>query len=356
NMKKNIIALAIASAIAAPVAMADAPTVYGQINVAIDSLNDHGMLTSDRDSRVGVKGSEDLGNGLKAVYKMEFGVKVGDAFDGNSDATKDGFSGRNAYVGLAGGFGTVLLGRHDTPFKMSQAKDLFGDSTYGDIGKKTVAGGLGMSGKAGEVRADNVVAYVSPEFAGIKLVAAGVSTEANTQDGDGVVATKDASKSSLANVYSIAAMYGSTKEGLFLSGAYNVWGKGATDGKDYTEMRLSAQYATGGLVASAMYQDFDMAGTNKATAGATEGTNIQAQVGYKMGAFMPKAKYSTVDYDLSGQKSAAAYGLGLDYSFGKKTTGYVEYVSADKYMIGAAGQATPAQSTSAVSVGMVHKF
>ncbi|WP_373019527.1 porin [Thiomicrorhabdus sp.] len=343
-MKKNVIALAIASAIAAPVAMADAPTVYGQVNVAIDSVNDNGMFTKDRDSRIGVKGSEDLGNGLKAVYKMEFGVKVGDAMSS--------LSGRNAYVGLAGGFGTVLLGRHDTPFKMSQAKDLFGDSSYGDIGKKTVAGGLGMGGKAGEVRADNVVAYVSPEFAGIKIVAAGVSTEGASLDGTGTD-TVDASKSSLANVYSVAAMYGSTKKGLYLSAAYNSWGEAATDGKDYSETRVSAQYATGGLIASAMFQTFDD-GAN--TDSSTEGDNIQAQVGYKMGNIMPKAKYSTVDYK-DARKTASAFGLGLDYSFGKKTTGYVEYITADKYMTGAAGNdSTDPQATTAISVGMVHKF
>ncbi|MDX1353157.1 MAG: porin, partial [Thiomicrorhabdus sp.] len=120
-MKKNIIALAVASAIAAPVAMADAPVVYGQINVAIDSVKDEGMRTTDRDSRLGVKGSEDLGNGLKAIYKMEFGVSIDD------DANKGTLTNRNQYVGLSGGFGTILMGRHDTPTKMIQAKDLFND-------------------------------------------------------------------------------------------------------------------------------------------------------------------------------------------------------------------------------------
>jgi predicted porin len=357
-MKKNIIALAIASAIAAPVAMADAPTVYGQINVAMDSVTDKGMFTTDRDSRLGVKGSEDLGNGLKAVYQMEFGVKVGDAMDTTSDGSKQSLTGRNAYVGLAGGFGTVLLGRHDTPMKMSQAKDLFGDSTYGDIAKKYVAGGLGADNNAGETRADNVVAYVSPEFAGVKLVAAGISGEKF----DSSASANFDKKSSLANAYSIAAMYGSTKEGLFLSAAYNSYDGYMTGheettsakGKAFTETRVSAQYAVGGLIASAMYQTFD---DGQSTDANNEGTNVMAQVGYKMGAFMPKAKYSTVDYKVDGQKSSDAYGLGLDYAFGKKTTGYIEYINSDKNMqTKGTDDTVNGKAISAVSVGMVHKF
>ncbi|WP_178863582.1 porin [Thiomicrorhabdus cannonii] len=330
-MKKNIIALAIASAIAAPVAMADAPTVYGQINVSMDSAKDMGQFTSDRDSRVGVKGSEDLGNGLKAVYQMEFGVSVGNAY---------AMSGRNAVVGLGGSFGTVLLGRHDSPLKMSQAKDLFGDATYADMGKKQLMGQLGYGKKNGEIRFDNVVAYVSPEFAGIKIVAAGVGAENGTND------------ASLTNAYSIAAMYGSTKEGLYLAAAMDHADEqiaGATD-EEWNHLRLSAQYATGGLVANVTYQDFKDGSSVKSS---DEGTNIQVNVGYKMGAFMPKAKYSMTDSAVKANKDGSAYALGLDYSFGKKTTGYVEYMAADKKMGVLSGVN---DDFNVVSVGMVHKF
>lgn len=328
-MKKNIIALAIASAIAAPVAMADAPTVYGQINISMDSAKDMGQFTSDRDSRVGVKGSEDLGNGLKAVYQMEFGVNVGNKLSS--------LSGRNAVVGLGGSFGTVLLGRHDSPLKMSQAKDLFGDATYADMGKKELMGKLGYDGKNGEIRFDNVVAYVSPEFAGIKIVAAGVGAENGTED------------ASLSNAYSIAAMYGSTKKGLYLAAAMD-HADDQVAAQEWDHVRLSAQYATGGLVANVTYQDFKDGLSAK---NADEGTNIQAQVGYKMGAFMPKAKYSMTDSAVKANKDGSAYAVGLDYAFGKKTTGYVEYMAADKKMGVLSGVN---DDFNVVSVGMVHKF
>ncbi|HHT00545.1 MAG TPA: porin, partial [Thiomicrospira sp.] len=75
-MKKNIIALAVAAAFAAPVAMADAPTVYGKLNLNVSSITDKGNGVNDVASRVGIKGSEDLGDGLKAIYKMEFELDV----------------------------------------------------------------------------------------------------------------------------------------------------------------------------------------------------------------------------------------------------------------------------------------
>jgi predicted porin len=340
-MKKNIIALAIASAIAAPVAFADAPTVYGQGYLSIDNLTDKGTSLNSHSSRIGIKGSEDLGNGLKAVYKMEFGV--------NMTETDSGLSGRNAYVGLAGGFGTVLMGRHDTPFKMIQGKDLFNDATkkgYGD--NKPMAGGLGIGG--GEVRAEKVVAYVSPSFGGVKIIAAGVSGNNNSNanastsaaDGYGV----DANDAALTNAYSVAATYGSKKKGLYLAGAYNNWDSkmNVTNGvDDVKETRLVAQYATSGLLANVMFQDFDTSDV------ATEGTNLQANIGYKMGKIMPKLKYSMVDYKDSAMNDGNAFAVGIDYSLGKKTTAKLDFVNYDKDLTGG-------KASNLVSVGLLHKF
>lgn len=324
-MKKNILALAVASAMVAPVAMAEegkkGPDVYGQINAAISSVTDQGMKTYDRDSRLGVKGSHDLGNGLKGVYKIEMGVKVADDFS---------WSGRNAYVGLAGGFGTVLIGRHDTPFKMSQPKDLFGDATNGDMGKKPVAGTLGI--KAGEVRADNVVAYISPEFSGVKLMIAGASAEAVEEEDQSVT-----------NAVSAAVTYGSTKKGLYLAGAMNSWSADSQEsGEAYTEVRLSAQYAANGLIGTAVYQTFDDGVDGDGT---SEGSNIQLGVGYKMGNLMPKAKYSMVEY-ADDRDSGTAVMVGLDYKLAKATTAYVEYVNSSEEL----------SDLTDVSVGVKHKF
>jgi predicted porin len=106
-MNKKLIAIAVAGTFVAPtVAMAEA-TWYGRINTAVSYLNqdnaDNSTDVKNISSRFGVKGSEDLGNGLSAVYRYEFGVAsdVADVQDNN----------RLSYVGLSGNFGTVTLGR-----------------------------------------------------------------------------------------------------------------------------------------------------------------------------------------------------------------------------------------------------
>ncbi|BBP42815.1 porin [Thiosulfativibrio zosterae] len=331
-MKKNIIALAIASAIAAPVVMADAPTVYGQINMSIDAVTDAGMTVGSNASRFGIKGSEDLGNGLKAVYKIEWEADIagGTGATTGASALKD----RNAYAGLAGSFGTVLMGRHDTPMKMAQPTDTFNDG-FGD--NKPMGGKLGMAGAAGEVRAANVLAYVSPSFGGVTIAAAGVSPD---------VVGKD---TALTNAYSIAAMYGSTKSGLFLSGAYNAFDAKLTGTKTYTEMRLAAQYAVAGLMGNVTYFSADDGISGDA---ASEGSTIQMNLSYEMGDITPKIKYSMVDYKAAGS-DGSSLGLGLDYAMGKKTTAYVEYVAMDKNM---ATTFSAGKDSSAVSVGLLHKF
>ncbi|MDG4811699.1 porin [Hydrogenovibrio sp. 3SP14C1] len=342
-MKKNIIALAVASAIAAPVAMADAPTVYGKLNQALESVSENGIQVNSRASRLGVKGSSDLGNGLKAVYKVEFSVGMADG---------SAIGNRNQYAGLAGGFGTVLMGRHDTPMKMIQSKDLFNDSHYGD--DRRFNGGIGYLNRSGEVRANNVLAYVSPSFGGVKLIAAGV-TEAQ----DNATAGTTNKDSSLTNVMSFAAAYGSKKKGLYLAAAYNTFDK--KTGVDGSETRVTAQYVVAGLLANVSYNNADLKRTPGSSVAFTKASTISANIGYKMGNLMPKVKFATIDYDKTVQsKDSTSMAVGVDYKLGKKTTTYAEYLTVDKYnRQGANFNSTTianGKSTDVISVGLIHKF
>jgi len=305
-MKKNIIALAIASAFIAPAAMAEAPTVYGSLNLNINATDDKDASVNSTVSRIGVKGSEDLGDGLKAVYKVEW--EMTDVADNDG---KTPFSARNQYLGLAGGFGMVMMGRHDTPFKMSQPSDLFNDGAA-DLGK--FAGDVAVKG--GEVRSGDVLAYASPSFSGVKIVAAQVmgADEADTDDAT-----------------SIAVMYGSTKKGLYAAAAYNFGGMY----DDQEEMRISAQYKADGLTANIMHQT-DANGTGDTL------SNTQINLGYKMGKMMPKLKYSTAD--VNGDQESG-FAVGLNYSLGKKTTAYIYTVAAEDLGV-----------TDATIIGMNHKF
>ncbi|PIE03523.1 MAG: hypothetical protein CSA81_01605 [Acidobacteria bacterium] len=150
------------------------PKVYGRINLSygMEDINDaDAWKLKSHSSRFGIKGSYDLTDTLKAVYKMEWGVDVADV----SKASQDHIKSRNQFVGLAGNFGTIMAGRHDTPTKMAQGKmDLFNDAET-DI--KTLT--------AGEIRANNVLAYASPKLGGSFSFVAAVIPGEGSDLGDG---------------------------------------------------------------------------------------------------------------------------------------------------------------------------
>jgi predicted porin len=365
-MKKNIIALAVASAIAAPVAMADAPVVYGKFNVNINSVTEKGNGVNDTASRLGIKGSEDLGNGLKAIYKYEMSVDL----EGSG-----GIGNRNQYLGLAGGFGTVLIGQHDSPMKMAQPTDTFNDGAA-DNSKL----GMGEGGKTGEIRATEVLAYVSPSFGGVKLILAGTSpsvsktkeeaiyvssdgTVTNTKPTSGNYATinyevtnnNDSNDRSIFGGTHAAVTYGSTKKGLFLSAAMDSFGKksyGMT--KDYNQTSFSAQYKTGGLTVNGTVRTFDDG--KSGVDGSDEGTANIINAAYKMGKFTVKGKIMQADYAESGLDTGTQTAIGVAYALGKKTTAYVYTTTQDKDLVNKGDNAGTKKAVTSSFVGMVHKF
>ncbi|MBK1643473.1 porin [Thiocapsa imhoffii] len=252
-MNKKLLSLAIAGAMVAPsVAMAEA-VLYGRLNVSLDyaevknvilptygfARNDQGEVILDdngnptlvqltngvdfdgwgmssngyipgvnRSNRIGVKGSEDLGNGLKAIYQVELGINLDDT-NNNVLNNNDTISYRNTFVGLAGEWGTFLVGRHDTPLKISTGRlDLFSD-TMADYN-----GTVGFR----DLRADNVLAYISPSLAGFQFSGAIVPAGGATGGGQGL----NLNENSLAGAYSLAGIYSNGP--FYASAAYESLG------------------------------------------------------------------------------------------------------------------------------------
>jgi predicted porin len=243
---KKVLTLAIAAALVAPVAAMADSTIYGKAHMIVQSVDDGTDSVWSTDSvasRVGVKGSEDLGNGLSAVYQFEFGV--------NPDASST-LSNRNQFVGLAGGFGTFLAGRHDTPMKMSQGSfDEFGDLPYGDIEDVF----------PGEDRLSNVLAYVSPAMSGLTFVGAVVAGE----EGDAVTITDGATPPTtlvsttpelqgVADHISVTGMYSNGP--IFASLAYNSYDLGALDASPAL-LRGTFVWNGGVWQAGAMFNNWD---------------------------------------------------------------------------------------------------
>ena len=184
-MNKKLIALAVAGACVAPAAMAQTAnpvTLYGRVYATFESVEASGGTVadvvrrnrvSDQSSLLGVRGTEDLGGGLKAFFQLETAFKP--------DQNDTTFAARNSGVGLQGAWGSVLMGRWDTPYKVTTiAVDPFGDLTLGGIT-------AGMSGSgARNVQAEfdrrdqNVVQYWSPTWAGVAVRLSYSANEART--------------------------------------------------------------------------------------------------------------------------------------------------------------------------------
>jgi predicted porin len=125
----------------------------------------------DQVSLLGVRGTEDLGGGLKAFFQLETQWKV--------DQNDTAFAARNSGVGLQGGWGSVLLGRWDTPWKVTTtAIDPFGDVTIGNTNGVASGGAFNNTAPANAFnrRDQNVLQYWSPDLFGF---AARVSYSAN---------------------------------------------------------------------------------------------------------------------------------------------------------------------------------
>ncbi len=135
-MKKSILTLAVAAALAAPLAAQADTILYGSARVSVD-YNDDDTLSNlfkgdaswdvaNNFSRLGVLGEEDLGGGLSAVYQYEFSVDVteGTNFLGRP---------RPKFVGLKGGFGQLTVGTQYTPYyEVLGVNDIFNSGmTFG---------------------------------------------------------------------------------------------------------------------------------------------------------------------------------------------------------------------------------
>ena len=193
-MKKTLIALAALGAMAGVAHAQSSVTLYGiadawlgqtssktttagvEVKQPSQTKIDSGGLNG---SRWGLRGSEDLGGGLKAVFQLESG------FDISTGANTQGvLFGRQAFVGLSGGFGTVSLGRQYTAYDVLRgATNNVYDSAFAATGGAWANGVADYSN-----RVNNSISYTSPSFAGFSgQIVASVGEDKTT----GLSATKN---------------------------------------------------------------------------------------------------------------------------------------------------------------------
>ena len=179
-MNKKLIALAVTSVFAAPAfAQTSNVTLYGRANLGLDNYSATGATAGaaadfkgrnrvfDTGSRLGVRGVEDLGGGLRAIFQIESGVNMdtgSNQSQGNQVNASSGFLGsRPSWVGVEGGFGRLTFGRQDV---------WWGNGTISQTGANYVNTDIPfLTGSAGRVNAgiarqSNVMQYTTPTFGG----------------------------------------------------------------------------------------------------------------------------------------------------------------------------------------------
>ncbi len=385
-MKKVLIA-ALATAFAAPAASYAATSnvdIYGRIAATYNVLNtDTSVAGQDKtlyqvssdNSYIGFKGAEDLGGGLAAVYQLEVGF---DAEGGNNNLSKSGalsggtsFVYRNTFVGLkSNDFGTVLLGKHGTPYKMATGRlDVFSNEP---ADYRNIMGNIdGVSVFA--QRPGNVIAYVTPNFSGFSAIAAYV---AGNETGNGTASNADA--------WSVAGMYSNGP--IYATLAYEKHNK-------VTGYTLGTLVASGNPLDNNAWKggvgyDFGPGKVGLIYERATV-DNTASGISYTRSAYMLDGAYNVTGnivlkaaWSHAGSLSntsntgANSYAVGADYVFSKRTKLIAQYqkVSNDSsasYGVGfgtnayyapgtgyGTGTTTGAagDSPSIISVGMVHTF
>lgn len=277
---------------------------YGQVAKGASSLSrvQSGGLSG---SRIGFKGSEDLGGGLRAFFTLESGINLDDGTNGQG-----AFWGRQAFVGVNTPYGQVSLGRqYGSVYTLSGD---FSEFTNGPTGPSTgVIGGFGgyepvrgsanaATGNGGPARVNNSVKYETPVFSGFK---------AGTVIGLGEVAGST-TKSRTADIY---ARYTAGPLDAMVS---LVDDRVASTGLKVSTISAAAAYnfgdyrVTGGVISV----------NDKSTANA-DGEGYWIGGDYRVGLNLFKAQY-LVNKVKNGNGKTQAIGAGYQYDLSKRTNLY----------------------------------
>lgn len=348
-MKKSLLALAVLGAFASAASAQSSVTVYGKIDVGgvwdsgtVPGTNPAGAKSArissgvSGGSRLGFRGVEDLGGGLKATFVAETGFCA----DSNAGAPNfctggNNFMGRQAFVGLSGGFGSVTLGRQYTPaFIVLTTVDPFGTGLAGQTTNLFDA-----TNGPGNPRMNNSVIYSTPSMGGFtaSVGAAAGETLGNWEQGRLLTASA---------VYSAGPLY--------VGGAYqrNETGNANPDKKLWN---LGATYDFGVAKAHLMYQ----AVKNGAAPLYTNENDIMGGVSARFGASTVMASYIRHNDKSVGNRDANQIGVGYMYSLSKRTSLYGAFarISNKNGAPFTVGNATEAGTGSrAVNLGVVHNF
>ena len=295
-MKKSLIALATLGAFAGAASAQSSVTLFGIVDANLryvkNGSNDMKKMGNSglAASRIGFRGEEDLGGGLKAGFWLEGSV-------GNDDGTSGLFS-RRSTLSLMGGFGEIRLGRDLVPTWTGYGDfDVFGTNGLGGADRlHQVTGGWRDAGTGADiVRSSNMISYFLPNMGGIYgqvSVAAGEGVDPNKYIGA-----------------RLGYKAGPLDVSFALGQNYNVVGN-----DDLRIYALGAAYDFGGFKLSGAISQ------NEVTGGGDKERHITIGGSVPVGAGLVRASYTNVNGD--GKADANQIALGYVHNLSKRTALY----------------------------------
>ena len=338
-MKKSLIALAVLGAAAGAAQAQSAVTLYGIADLWVgrasttDFAGDKTSATLMESggvsgSRWGLTGSEDLGGGLKAVFRLENG------FSADTGTAKNASFGRQAYLGLAGGFGTVTFGNTWTAMD-----DILGASNSGFDSALSASQTVLAVPVAYASNPGNTIKYVSPSFGGIS---AGFSHSLKEASGNGNITDFSVSYAAgpvAANFAyqvqnNVADFGGEDVKLTALNGSYDLgvakllasYGQGKVDALKITDFQVGADVPLSSAmtlsVGYAQSKDNDALSGGKRTGFSVVGAYSLSKRTTVYGGFRTsKAKDGTVlatldsEGNLTGDTKQRVFAVGLKHTF-----------------------------------------
>ena len=361
-MKKTLVAAALLGAFAGVAQAQTAVQIYGNLDVGLNKTSDQTLAIGKRAANtLGFKGTEDLGNGLKALFQIEMRYEPDTGTTENNGRPL--FQGQSR-VGLQGDFGMVRLGRGLTPFQeiVGSFEPWHGLPTnagfYTDI---SVAGfnsaplDTNAGGAANTNRISNAVFYNSPVVNGFQVNASWATKEANGKvlTGVGAGASYPTGTPS-ANPFSIAGTYNNGPAAAMLAYERNaveskVWSVAGSFSLT-PELKLMGTYSR---------QNQEHTNTFRPTVkGAELGATYAVGPGKMLVGFGLKKQEETFRlHDLITRQ----YSLGYEYSLSKRTYLYVDAsrkTNVFSFSTAAAtfGQVSNQATRNTYDVGLNHSF
>jgi predicted porin len=324
---------AVALALAAPAFAQSSVTVYGIVDVnGVYAKGDASRVTIGsgglQGSRIGFKGSEDLGDGVRADFVLEGGLNL----DTGGSAQGGALFGRQAFGALRTPAGTFSAGRqYSSIYTITSDFSAFSNTNFGPTtailggfagGYEPVQGGpaaqsepaSGSSINGGPARVNNSFRYTSPTYAGFSasaLYGAGEVTGRTNQNRlwDGSLRYSG---------YGLDAMVSYVNDK-----ADAVAGTAGSTPADVSTLTVAALYGWDAFHVEGGYMKVDDKRSNTGPTGSGfDGQGFWIGGDYRLGANLFKAQFVQNKADHIGSSTTNAYGIGYQYDFSKRTAFY----------------------------------